>query len=507
MSQHAIEDLVENTIHLVDRSALDGARKAEMIHGLLDLQARYDTSLTWFRLPDVLLRHGVLVRAPVEALTDTRLRAQALAADAPGWLGHEDDAAYLEWEGQARVLYRQADTGHALPLPTLFHAVLMLADQADDTDLFTDWYALLVNGWLDDTFTAADSIAPTLDGLLASDDLQAIRTLAARRGLKRRRGVPDDLALPRLTDSIEQGEVERSAGLRFFLEPKRKPAALLAARDKARVQQARVREVIPALVEQQLGSALQAAGWSPVPTDTALQWRWIRERDDSRQFLWATHDATLGVLMVQVGLQHAQLLAWQQRAATTQLHDLHFQDVAAGFLGQRILDSKDIGAFGGWVLDPADSDAQLRAALDRLAAALPALDTHYFDCIARQFPESLFARDVDTLLHLLEEGDDNGVVPPYVLFDSPDSLLLAFVFHHLQRDDEAAATGIVGRLQARQAARGRLSPWHRDHLAPFLQQWDDGRRDLPMPPVLHALLVGHLRAQEVHGAQIHGGDA
>jgi hypothetical protein len=496
MSQHAIEDLVENTIHLVDRSTLDGARQAEMIHGLLDLQARYDTSLIWFRLPDVLLRHGVLVRTPAQALTDTALRAQALAADAPGWLGHEDDAAYLEWEGQARVLYRQAKAGTSLPVSKLFRDVLALADEADDTDLFTDWYALLANGWLDDTFTAEDGIAATLDGLLASDDLQAIRALAARRGLKRRRGVPEALALPRSNDSIEQGDVERSAVLRFFLEPKRKPAALLTARDKARAQQARVREVIPALIEQHLGSALHAPGWSPVPTDTAFQWRWTRERDDSRQFLWATHDAKLGVLMVQAGLQHAQLLAWQQRAATTQLHDLHFQDIAAGFLGQHILHSKDIGAFGGWVLNPADSDAQLHAALDRLAAALPALDTNYFDFITRQFSESLFARNVDTLLHLLEEGDDDGAVPPYVLFDSPDSLLLAFVFHHLQRGDEAAAMAIVERLQARQAARGRLSPWHRDHLAPFLQQWDEGRRDLPMPPVLHALLVDHLRAQE-----------
>ncbi|WP_241093541.1 hypothetical protein [Xanthomonas sp.] len=108
----------------------------------------------------------------------------------------------------------------------------------------------------------------------------------------------------------------------------------------------------------------------------------------------------------------------------------------------------------------------------------------------------MFARDLDTLLHLLEEGDDDGVVPPYVLFDSPDSLLLAFVFHHLDRGDAAGAAAIVERLHARQAARTRLSPWHRDHLVPFLRQWDAGRRDMPMPPVLHALLASHLRAQE-----------
>lgn len=496
MSQHAIEDLVENTIHLVDRSALDGARQTALIHGLLHLQARYDTSLTWFRLPAVLLRHGVLERTPVEALADAGLRAQALAADGPCWLGDDGDAGYLEWEGQARVLYRQAEAGPALPLPTLFHSVLALADQADDTELFSDWYGLLVNGWWDETFAAEDGMSPTLDGLVASGELQAIRALAARRGVKRRRGVPEDLALPRLADSSESGEVERNFGLRFFLEPKRTPAALLAARDKALARQARLRELMSALVGRQLGTALQASGWSPVPGDTERQWRWIREHDGSRQFLWATHDPALGVLMVQVGLQHARLLAWQQRAASTALYDLHFEGVAAGFLAPEVLQGKDIGAFGGWVLDPAKSEAQLRASIDRLIAALPALDVNYFGFIAQQFPQSLFARDINTLLHLLEEGDDDGAVPPYVLFDSPDSLLLAFVFHHLDRGDPAGAAAIVERLHARQAARTRLSPWHRDHLLPFLQQWDAGRRDMPMPPVLHALLASHLRAQE-----------
>lgn len=495
MSQHAIEDLIESTIHLVDRSALDGPCQSSLIHGLLHLQARYDTSLTWFRLPGVLLRHGVLVRTPVEAIADAGLRAEALAATEPGWLGRDDDAGYLEWEGQARVLYRQADADHALPLPTLLRSVLTLADQANETALFTDWYALLVNGWLDETFTAEDGVAPTLDGLLASDDFQAIRALAARRGLKRRRGVPQDLTLPRLTES-EHDEVERSFGLRFFLEPKRKSSLLLAARDKALIQQARVRELIPALVEQNLGAALQAAGWLPVHAGRDRQWCWIRERDGSRQFLWATHEMGRGMLMIQVGVQHARLLAWQRRQATPQLHDLHFYAIAAGFFAEEVQQSADIGDFGGWALDASKNDTQLCAAIERLIAALPAVDANYFGFIDQQFPEPFFSRSADSLLHLLEEGDDDGMVPPDVLFDSPDSLLLAFVFHHLQHGDEAGATAIVERLRTRQAARERLSAWHRDHLAPFLQQWDEGQRDLPMPPVLHALLIGHLRAQE-----------
>ncbi|TQV00581.1 hypothetical protein DB821_11420, partial [Xanthomonas perforans] len=62
MSQHAIEDVIERAIYLVDRSTQNAAHQAALIHALLHLQARYDTGLTWLRMHEVLLRHGVLVR-------------------------------------------------------------------------------------------------------------------------------------------------------------------------------------------------------------------------------------------------------------------------------------------------------------------------------------------------------------------------------------------------------------------------------------------------------------
>ncbi|MBD4671421.1 hypothetical protein GUG37_08090, partial [Xanthomonas citri pv. citri] len=74
----------------------------------------------------------------------------------------------------------------------------------------------------------------------------------------------------------------------------------------------------------------------------------------------------------------------------------------------------------------------LSAALVRLATALPALDVHFFRRIADQLAGPWFQRSADTWLQLLEHGDDNGVVPPEVIFASPDSVLLVFVFFHLE---------------------------------------------------------------------------
>lgn len=495
MSQHAIEELVERCIHLVDRSTLRRTHKAALMRSLLRLQARYDTGLTWFRLHAELLRHGVLVRTAAEEIDDATLRAQALAAEAPGWLEDAHGEVYLHWQDQARVVYRQPDIGQTLPLATVFGDLLMLADQADDTALFTDCYGLLVNGWLDETFDVEDGIPPTLDGLLASDTLHSLRALAARRGLKPRRGAPEDLALPRPDDNAVLGEIDRVIGLRFFLQPKRTPTALRAARDKAQRQQARARELLPLLVEQRLGAPLQAAGWSPVPVEQEHRWQWIRDRGGSRQCLWTIYEPDLGELIVQVGMQHARLLVWQQRAATTQLHDLHVVDTATAFLGKDILDSADVGAYGGWALKPAHSDAALSAGLDRLAAALPELDARYFGVIDEQLAGPWFQQSADTWLQRME-GDENGVVPPEVLFASPESVLLAFVFYHLECGEQPRAQALVEQLRARQTERSQRSVWYRLVLTPFFQQWEQGLRKLPMPPVLHPLLLAHLRAQD-----------
>ncbi|UXA71544.1 hypothetical protein M0D46_05095 [Xanthomonas prunicola] len=107
-----------------------------------------------------------------------------------------------------------------------------------------------------------------------------------------------------------------------------------------------------------------------------------------------------------------------------------------------------------------------------------------------------FERDLDVLLRVMEDGDSTGAIPQDVPFASADSALLGFVFHHLERSDHAAAAAVVARVHTRHAACTRLNAWQRAYLIPFLQQWDQGRRDMPMPPVQHVLLINHLRARE-----------
>ncbi len=495
MSQHAIEDLVEQTIRLIDAGGGPSPGKASLIRGLLRLQARYDTSLTWFRLPEILLRHGVLQRQSLAEITDPDIKPVIAAAPTPGWASTAagDPLGYLRSENGTTVLYRETEAIPLPALPALFLAIARLADDHDDTRLLTDWYGLMVQAWANHELGEADGFPRGLDALADQSALCAIREIAARRQLKPRRGAAEDLALPRLAEELP-ADVEREYALRFFLDLRKPVDTLRKAQAKAAERHHASAVLIPALIETRLAPSLQQAGWQPQDAPGELSWRWQRDVGDQHQLVWCEFDARFGALICQMGLQHRLLLRWQQRGPSEQLHDLHFYAVATRAMPEAVLAGKQVDGLGGWRLDPGKSAKVLTASVEQLAELLPdALDA-WFAGIATEFPDVFFRRDVDELLELMIHGvDGSGVIPDHVLFANPDSLLLAFAFHHLAAGDATRAEAMVDRVRQRLSGRARRNVWIDRYLVPFLDGWAAGWRDLPMPPVVHTKLALHLR--------------
>ncbi len=498
MSQHAIEDLIETGIRQVDAGNDTPARKAALIAGLLVLQARYDTSLTWFRLPDILLAHGVLLRQPLAAIADAATRAAVLAATPPGWASdaNGDALGYVQHESGDAVLYRVNDALPTVPLPELFLAMLQHAAASHDNNLLTDWYGLLVNGWLQGELAGDAGFPPTLAGLAEVPALCAARVIAAEHAIKPRRGADEDLALPRLAAALESAGSDLEFGVRFFLEPRKSIEALGKAQVKAIARQHASAVLIPELIQTRLGQCLQQAGWQALADVPAGDWRWVRDVEGDRQMVWCQFtefDARMGMLICMMGLQHRLLRHWQQAAPAHEPHELHFYQVATATFPDVVREGPQVNGFGAWKLDPGKPAKVLTASLQTLAEHLPAALEVWFTRAAAWFPAQCFARDADEWLDLLRNGvDGSGVVPDDLLFASPDSLLLAFVFHHRDNGDEAAVAALVEHLRQREAARTRTGTWSRQYLIPFLEGWAAGGRDLPMPPALHGELARHL---------------
>src|SRR5690606_5488257 len=137
------------------------------------------------------------------------------------------------------------------------------------------------------------------------------------------------------------------------------------------------------------------------------------------------------LLRCQQGLQHPLLLAWQKRNPSTEVHQLHFyQNVQISLPDTWIDGNKHLHFLGGWKFDITQSKKTLEGRVDNLIEALDLVGDRYFDYLINQFPSHFFERDPERLLHLITEGDDEtGIIPDYVLFDSPYSILFTFAIH------------------------------------------------------------------------------
>lgn len=479
MSQHAIEDLVEDSIRLVDACALPKADKQAWVHGLLRVQALYDTSLTWFRMDEILIGLDVLSRTAAPPETE--------AVD--GWQTGEDETGYLRVDENGAFVYRLLDETSPVPLPGVFVETMQLAFDNKAFPLVHDWYGLLVNGWWDGTLDTSLGFPDGFESLVADANMKRARSLADRTA---RRVDPDpdrdeDLTVPDLQEALSlAADPEQEACLRYLLSPGSSAATLRRDFAMAMARKARGNDFIIDRLEQ----AFSRLGWTRVPDTDTDRWLWILDVDGHRRFAHFQLHPELKLLMCELGIEHALMLRWQQRTASTEFHNVHFYRIGTVFLPEELGQGKRIHAFGGWKFDIAGSERTLEATLKQIESAIPMMVQAYFDFIDDTFQERYFRTTPDQLLSVLLDGE---IIPEDVLFDSPQAVLLAFAMHARDRGNLTLADDCVRKLEKRMQDRPRKSAYDIQYVEPFVRRWQSGDRNAPMPPVLHAKLALHLQ--------------
>ena len=189
------------------------------------------------------------------------------------------------------------------------------------------------------------------------------------------------------------------------------------------------------------------------------------------------------------------LLDWQQREATTRLADLHFYQMAIASLPESRQENKTIiHPYGGWKFDLKSPRKTLTAQIGNLIEDIRTAETNYFSSIEDEFPEDFFKRNPEQLLYLIEEGEEGtGIVPNYVLFDSPYTILLSFAFHYHKQGHSTKAASMLNNIREKLNSKSKLSAYDERYLVPFLSAANDSVFNLAMPPVYHYLLVQDLK--------------
>ncbi|MEW2167988.1 hypothetical protein AB0912_34095 [Streptomyces sp. NPDC007084] len=203
MSEHLIEDLVADSVRVLDRHTEAGdPRVRDWCAVLYGFQDAHDCSFTRFRVMDVLLRRGYTYRCPVERHPDYATRSayfdalteftglRAFDEEAPGFEGYgswlEDgyvEPPFLYYDAGSALWRRMAGTGalrgadavppRRTPLIDVVREIAVAAERAGDRELVGEWYAFgcatLLGGPAGCPFDVAE-----LSAMSAVRDLRAV---------------------------------------------------------------------------------------------------------------------------------------------------------------------------------------------------------------------------------------------------------------------------------------------------------------------------------------------
>lgn len=509
MSQHAIEGLIEETVHVIDRANLPDATKRDYLVALYCIQHYYDTSYTHFRVMPILLKYGFVYRVPLETYPEYATKQITI----PGWLEdnatgelarieQEEDGAFtyidagsISWRilCEKGILHTNACNDITpVPVPRFICHLAQEAEKQEQQPLLTQWYGLLVNRYLQGTLGEPEGLSSNFHELIANEDLLQLRTIAQRNNVKRNRNLDEDLMLPVLSEEVKMADSpDKEYAARFLLDLKKTPDAIKAAYEKAAKAKLANAGAIDQLINGQLKTALSQAGWTSITETEKYQWSWYKDEPAGRRFVWVVYEEKDKMLMCHLGMQHHLLLQWQQRPPDTVLAHLHFLQMAIASLPEdRQEEKKFIHDYGGWKFDITKPAKTLQGQIDRLIEDISIAAAAYFTYLNKEFPATFFNRDPERLVHLMEEGeDDTGIVPNYLLFNSSYSIQLSFVYRYHAQDNAAKANAIINNIREKLKNKQRKSAYEAKYLEPFLLQYEKESSAAPMPLFHHHLLV------------------
>ncbi|WP_022704284.1 hypothetical protein [Pseudorhodobacter ferrugineus] len=330
MSQHEIEDLIEETARLILTTDQSRAEKCAWIGDLYALQSWFDTSETTGRLQAELQELGYFTAPPRPSPALLPLAAQ----------------------------------------------VMQVAETASRPDLVYDWLALTVDAL--DSFGLGPDMPPTFDAMLAGGSGPQIRAVADRCDTLKKRPRAALMQLQTWAwlkngySALDAETLDLRLILRFFSDPKTTPETLLAAHAKEMAQ-------IAALADLPLFTLPER-----VQARTDLVYLGMEHKRHYRRFVFATtalapaptgyrlffvieHNANINFLSCEVRVQSGALLAWQGTTTPDQIAATHFRLNYIHLIHDDALQADALyDAFGGWNFKLTQSAKVLDVRLDAI---------------------------------------------------------------------------------------------------------------------------------------------
>jgi len=386
MSYHQIEDLVEDSIIIINNTDLSKLDKRDLIYNLYQFQYKFDTNNTLIRVRDILLKNHFLYSLPIKEHIDYSANKAyfiELDKDAQVWIPAyvdepEKGSVYLSenkiWfevndEYWKRIRLNLPTKEQRIPkelsIINLLYRMLTLSMQQDNKLVAKRWYAAFVNSFLDFDLDENDGIPQNFNPWLNNKELKQLRKLLAMNLniLKTEDEAYEDDELFAIMDYKTELEFEtnpdRRAQIKFLLDFQSSLEDIKTAFENEinyKVDLSKY-ELIYQYIREKLDSNWKD-GIKEIKEEKGLitflksNNTFQDQGEEIHTSLIIDYTSDIKTIGLYVGIQNARILSWQGREASAKPEHQHFiENIFAHGNEEELEANKNISDWGGWKYD------------------------------------------------------------------------------------------------------------------------------------------------------------
>ncbi len=502
MSYHAIENLVEDAVHLLEGSALSVAEQRKIIFNLYQFQNRFDTSYTVLRCFLYLEKIGFIKKLPIDQHPDYKKNPDYFKnLEDSDWLlsdvnNEEADVVYQEdgnffpeygSDAWKRLLaagqWKEApeEVAH-IPIPHLIAEMIELSEKQGNKQLMHNFYLAFVNAYLEADIGAEEGLTKDFEQWINNPDLIKLHELLSQHDLLKIKKKETDFEVPRLSDELSGlTDPDERAKLSFLMDPKKSIEKIYASylkEKKAALDLPQHIEMISSMVKEKM----EKSSWTFLeekveqPSDKC-NWVWYKDVSDgnrtNRLFTEISLDVDLSSIFAIQYVQHGLLLEWQEKSLSKNLEDAQFKTNPFELIDNDEVE-KNLNFLGLWVLPLKSSGKRIATSTEHFLQYLDGLGTSYLDRINKEFPKPFFAKSFSSYIKIFESMDP---INDFLLFNDLYSISQIFIHNLIHQGKEKEALKIYDTMEGRLTDRFRENIlWYKNEFVPFIKAIKAGKK-------------------------------
>lgn len=502
MSYHAIENLVEDAVHLLEGSDLSDAEQRKIIFNLYQFQNRFDTSYTVLRCFPYLEKIGFIKKLPIAQHPDYKKNPDYFKnLEDSDWLlsdinNEEADVVfqedgYLFPEYGSETWERLLAAGHwkeapeevtHIPIPHLIAEMIDLSEKQGNKQLMHNFYLAFVNAYLEADIGTEEGLSKDFEQWVNNPDLIRLHELLSQHDLLKFKKKETDFEFPRLSDELSGLiDPDERAKVSMLMDPKKSVEKIYASYLKEKKAAVELPQHI-AMISSMVKEKMEISSWIFLeemveqPLDK-YKWVWYKDLSDgvrtSRLFTEICLEVNLSSIFAIQYVQHGLLLEWQEKSLSTNLEDAQFKTNPFELIYNDKVE-KNLNFLGLWVLPLKSSGKRIATSTEHFLQYLDAVGTGYFDRINKEFPKPFFAKPFNSYIKIFESMEP---ISDFLLFNDLYSISEIFIHNLIHQGKEKEALKIYDTMEGRLTDRFRENiPWYKNEFLPFIKAIKAGKK-------------------------------